>query len=200
MNKLFHCDLEIQGKGVSYSSRISCNVMYHSVSITDGQIDTYEHILEQVFKLVVKEFSKKIIYGEFEIKNLPMELSLNTIEKDLIENGPTLSQYSFNENEVKFEVTNGDDWCYSDILTEAMKKFFNFHYIELSGASLVYEHFAGRNDIIKQQKASLRDLIGEYECLTDEINSTIINARNAGKRQQKELEEKFATFEKQLHQ
>lgn len=199
MNKLFHCDLEIQGKGVLYSSKISCNVTYHSDSVTPNQIDMYEHILEQVFKLVVKEFSRKPIYGQFEIKNLPMELSLNTIEKDLIENGPTLSQYSFNENEVKFEVTNGGDWCYSDILTEAMKRFFNLHYIELSDAKLVHTYFPGRTDIIQHQKASLRDLIGKYECLTDEINSTIINARNAGKRHQMELEEKLSEFEKQLH-
>lgn len=200
MNKLFHCSLEIQGKGELYSSKISCNVTYHSDSVTPNQIDMYEHILEQVFKLVVKEFSKKIIYGEFEVTNIPTNLSLNTIENDLIENGLSLDKYSFNENEVKFELTNGGSWCYQDILIDAMKKFFNFHYTELKGADLVYTHFAGRNGIIQKQKASLRNLIGEYECLTDEINSTIINARNAGKRQQKELEEKFATFEKQLHQ
>ncbi|MBO4516558.1 hypothetical protein J5751_03925 [bacterium] len=199
MNKLFHCDLEIQGKGVLYPSKISCNVTYHSDIVTPGQSDIYEHILEQVFKLVVKEFSQKPVYGEFEIKGFTTDLSMSTIEKDLIENGPTLSQYSFGENEVKIELTNGSDWCYSDIFTEAMKRFFNLHYIELSGASLVHQHFAGRNDIIQQQKASLRSLIGEYECLTDEINSTIIGARNAGKRQQKELEEKLSEFEKQLH-
>lgn len=199
MNKLFKCDLKIQGKGVAYTSKISCSVMYHSDTINNNQTDMFERILEQVFKLVVKEFSQKPIYGEFEIKEPQIDVSYDAIEKDLIENGLNLAQYSLNNDEVKIELTNGDDWCYPNILTEAMKKFFDFHYIELSGANLVHTYFPGRKDIIQQQKSSLRNLLSEYEALTDEINTTIIGAFNAEKRNQMALEEKLIEFEKQLH-
>lgn len=190
----FKFNLGIQGTGVNHASELSLSVMYHSAN----KNDQYEHILKQVFLLVVKEFSQKaFLYGGFNA-DIPSDLSMNTIEKESMGNGIKLNDYKFDDNEVKISVTDAGDWCYTDVITKAMKRFFIFNYTELSSIILINTHFAKNYDIIRQQKQSLRNLMTEYKGYTDENNSMIIGARNAAKRQQQELEAKLQEFEQQF--
>lgn len=203
MNKLFDCDLEIQGKGTEHTSKVSCKVLYQTASLNSAQIEKYEHILEQVFKLVAKEFSKKPIYGEFEIKDAKLEFSLDSIEKDLLESNPIPSLRTFRNEDVRIEISNAQDWCYPHIISDAMESFFKFHMVELVAlekAKQDLQHIAPKTDkAFEQFRFSLRGLMAEHENLVDDVNKTVISVLGKKERYHENLEKELSELEKQIH-
>lgn len=203
MNKLFDCNLEIQGKGTEHTSKVSCKVLYQTASLNSAQIEKYEHILEQVFKLVAKEFSKKPIYGEFEIKDAKLEFSLDSIEKDLLESNPIPSLRTFRNEDVRIEISNAQDWCYPHIVSDAMESFFKFHMVELVALEKAKQDLPldvpEANEKFEQFKFALQGIMTENENRIDGINETVISVLAKKERYHENLEKELAKLEKKFY-
>ena len=202
MNKLVNFCLEIQGEGIDHTSKISCSVMYHSATVNTDLIDRQENILEQVFQLVVKEFSKKQVYGEFEIKSIPVNLTMETLEKEIL-NSPILSLCEIDNDNITFEIHDAKDWCYPHIISDAMKHFFVFHIMELTEIERAQKiiPFDGEatQKLYQEFRTSLREVFAEHEGLIDDFSK--LSIETIGKRQtfSEEMKEKVAELEHQFN-
>ena len=185
MNTFFRSEPETKG------ARFSFSLVYHQ-----EKNENFELILKRLVDLVVKEFSQKPIYGEFEAE-IPADLSIDTIEKELLEKEVTLSQYQFDKNDIKFEVTNGANLRYPSTLTTAMKTIFNIYYDELKRISLINLQFAGDPKTIKRKKGALRNTTGLFADYAHEAYYKIICSYDVLGRREDELKEQLQVFDKE---
>ena len=194
MNKIFNCSLKI-GQGSDDASIVICNVKYHSETIATSQIEKYESILEKVFHLVVKELSQKPLYGGYKIKGEQIDISLDSIEKDLRESKLVLSPDSFKNEDVKIELSEkAKEWCYPKIISDAMTRYFFLYCTEVLSIEMARQGFNVTNpethNPFQEFKSLLQDVVHEHEKLIDDSTKLFISAND--------LKEDYSALEKQV--
>lgn len=194
MNKIFNCSLKI-GKGNDDASIVICNVKYHSETIMTSQIEKYESILEKVFHLVVKELSQKPLYGGYQIKGEQIDVSLDSIEKDLCESKLVLGPDSFKNEDVKIELSEkAKEWCYPKIISDAMTRYFFLYCTEVISIEMTRQGFNVTNSKtdkhFQEFKSLLQDVVHEHEKMIDNITRLSISTND--------LKEDYNALEKQV--
>ena len=194
MNKIFNCSLKI-GQGSDDASIVICNVKYHSETIATSQIEKYESILEKVFHLVVKELSQKPLYGGYKIKGEQIDISLDSIEKDLRESKLVLGPDSFKNEDVKIELSEkAKEWCYPKIISDAMTRYFFLYCTEVLSIEMARQGFNVTNpethNPFQEFKSLLQDVVHEHEKLIDDSTKLFISAND--------LKEDYSALEKQV--
>ena len=175
MNKIFNCSLKIQGKGVE--ELVFCELKYHSDTISTCQIDRYESILEKVFQLVVKKFSQKPNLCKFEIKGTQIEFSLDDLEKELLESGLNLAEFTLNHEDIRFKFSNESE--YPNHIANAMKSYYTSHYVDLCGIDQTKRFLQivapGDDAEFQKFKSRLRNLLDNFEKLSEEACEAFID-------------------------
>lgn len=177
MNKLLKFSLKIQGKGVE--ELVFCEVKYHSDTISSYQIDKYESILEKIFQQIVKEFSQKPNLCKFEIKGTEVNFSLNDIEKELLESGLNLAEFTLNHENIRFKFSNESE--YPNYVGNAMKRYYTSHYVNLCGIEQT-KRFLQAVPEKNAELQNLRNVLNNFEKLSDEVCEAFVIADNLTKK------------------
>lgn len=181
MNKLLKFSLKIQGKGVE--ELVFCEVKYHSDIISSYQIDKYESILEKIFQLIVKEFSQKPNLCKFEIKGTEINFSLNDIEKEMLESGLNLAEFTLNHEDIRFRFSNESE--YPNYVANAMKRYYTSHYVNLCGIEQTKRFLQAvpeKSAELQNLNSRLRNVLDNFEKLSDEVFEAFIIADNLTKK------------------
>lgn len=124
MNKLFIYDLEIQGKDISHTNTIHCLIPYKSKGIvTKEQINGYEQVVKQVLRYVVQRIGKKGIFHEFTVGKLHITNTINDLKKNT-KQYKSLNSFTIDKNNTRITIENDGTWCFTPILTKAIKSYF----------------------------------------------------------------------------